>query len=160
LEEENRQFKFTHCVDILHQLPKFAPMNSHDSSDEAETLPKDKDQKNNYNKVGSVMGDDMVRPMGCKKAKKLRRENASDTTSIMSDSSIPSTNLTAIQSHLSVISTTISERAKSDVAIQERKQLFQERKHLLQERKHLLSMARYYSGQVDRLKSNLMLLTD
>jgi len=156
LEEENRQFKFTHCVDILHQLPKFAPMNSHDSSDETETLPKDKDQKNNYNKVGSVMGDDMVRPMGCKKAKKLRRENASDTTSIMSDSSIPSTNLTAIQSHLSVI----SERAKSDVAIQERKQLFQERKHLLQERKHLLSMARYYSGQVDRLKSNLMLLTD
>jgi hypothetical protein len=56
-----KPFKFIHCVDILKQMPKFNPFK--EDRDGSET-------KHIFNKIGSIMGDSLSRPIDTKKAKK------------------------------------------------------------------------------------------
>jgi hypothetical protein len=55
-----KPFKFSHCFDILKQMPKFNPFE--EDRDRSET-------KQIVNEIGSIMGDSLSRPIGTKKAK-------------------------------------------------------------------------------------------
>ena len=83
-EEKGCPFKFPHCVDILHQLPKFNPMEDDDQSiditgddasvNDGHLKPKAKPKTN---RIGQPMGSNMTRPMGQKAAKRLAKEEIS-----------------------------------------------------------------------------------
>ena len=70
--------KFGDCVRILHQLPKFNPSleeEEEEADEEAKAGEVEDDSKpkaRTFNKVGNVMGDNLERPEGNKKAKKNR----------------------------------------------------------------------------------------
>jgi hypothetical protein len=72
-DAEGHAFTFSHCVEVLHQLPKFNPMvdDVDRSSDVAvEVLDGDKKPAASVNKIGAPMGASLKRPPGLKKAKK------------------------------------------------------------------------------------------
>jgi hypothetical protein len=71
-DAEGRAFVFIHCVEVLHQLPKFNPMidDADRSSDVvAEDSDADKKPAASVNKIGAPMGASLKRPPGSKKAK-------------------------------------------------------------------------------------------
>jgi hypothetical protein len=94
-EVEGKPFRFAQCVDTLHSVPKFSPdstpalipgliNNSHDDDDdddddddldsfvvvtESVTTSTSTPSSNTTNMVGSVMGSNMRRPIGGKRAK-------------------------------------------------------------------------------------------
>jgi hypothetical protein len=85
-DAEGHAFVFIHCVEVLHQLPKFNPMidDANRSSDVvAEDSDVDKKPAASVNKIGAPMGASLKRPPGSKKAKKellLRDTSLSGST--------------------------------------------------------------------------------
>jgi hypothetical protein len=85
-DAEGHSFAFLHCVEILHQLPKFNPMidDADRSSDVvAEDSDADKKPAASVNKIGAPMGASLKRLQGSKKAKKellLRDTSLSEST--------------------------------------------------------------------------------
>jgi hypothetical protein len=72
-DAEGHTFAFSHCVDVLHQLPKFNPMvDDVDRSSDvvAEVLDGNKKPAASVNKIGAPMGASLKQPLGCKRAKK------------------------------------------------------------------------------------------
>jgi hypothetical protein len=74
--EQGKPFRFLLCVPILHKIPKFNPMTIEvvDVSGQNEKVPSPA--------VGSVMGSKLERPMGCKQAKILKKEEDSTMRTI------------------------------------------------------------------------------
>ena len=68
-EATGKEFKFDHCVEVLHKMPKYNPM--------IEDLVPDGEEEDNggVNHIGSVMGDSIARPIGTKKAKKQQKDD-------------------------------------------------------------------------------------
>jgi hypothetical protein len=83
LNAQDKEFKLLHCVEILHQMPKFNPMK--DDGDEIDLTqePSDDDgggkprARPSINKIGKPMGSGIGRPMGQKQAKRMAEEEAS-----------------------------------------------------------------------------------
>jgi hypothetical protein len=72
-DAEGHAFPFLHCVEVLHQLPKFNPMiDDADRSSDVVAEDSDGDTKPaaSVNKIGAPMGASLKRPPGLKKAKK------------------------------------------------------------------------------------------
>lgn len=83
-----KEFKYDECYKILQSLPKFDPMRS---------TPERSICTSPTNCDGKVMGEDMERPIGTKRAKKMKNhknDEASETSSSLStfESSIVSVN--------------------------------------------------------------------
>jgi len=88
---KDSDFKFLHCVPILHQLAKFDPMTDDDQvidmtedDDPTTTLLDDDDGGGGKpkampttNKIGKPMGSSLSRPIGQKQAKRLAKEESS-----------------------------------------------------------------------------------
>jgi hypothetical protein len=90
-EVEGKPFKVAHCVPIMHQLPKWKPTYT-DNGWSDEQLPPAVDGDNKtpagkYNKLGKTAADDIDRPMGAKKFKQLRAEEASLTSAATTNAS-------------------------------------------------------------------------
>ena len=84
-EMEGKPFKFSGCVRILHQVPKYNPMLfDNDSEDDGDKKPKAR----TYNDVSRTQGDMMVRPMGSKKAKKLQMQEKIEAGSMQSSAAL------------------------------------------------------------------------
>lgn len=77
LEMEGKQFKWSHCMETLHQMPRFNPMMAHHEAPE-EDDDADGTAKRTFNEMGGAMGDSSERPIGSKAAKKKIRDQASD----------------------------------------------------------------------------------
>jgi hypothetical protein len=119
-DAEGHAFAFSHCVEVLHQLPKFNPMvdDADRSLDVAvEDLDGDKKPAASVNKIGAPMGASLKRPPGSKKAKKelLFRDTS------LSGSTVASVAMeTMAQSHSALVAT--QNRLVSEVAHQTRVQ--------------------------------------
>jgi hypothetical protein len=71
-DAEGHAFPFPHCVEVLHQLPKFNPMvdDADRSADfAAEDSDGDKKHAASINKIGAPMGASLKQPPGSKRAK-------------------------------------------------------------------------------------------
>ena len=68
LQMEGRPFKFELVIRILHQAPKYNPMIEENDEEEGN----DGDKKPKASAVGKIMGSNMERPIGNKKAKAQR----------------------------------------------------------------------------------------
>lgn len=79
LDQYGRKFQFEHCVEILHQLPKFDPMVDDVSDDDEDLLDYD-GQPVPVNNTTLAMGSNMERPIGNKKAKQLEKDDKSLAT--------------------------------------------------------------------------------
>ena len=66
----HRTFKFDECYKIIQVLPKFDPMRS----------PPDRSATPTTNCDGKVMGEDMERPIGTKKAKIMKKLEYEDSS--------------------------------------------------------------------------------
>jgi hypothetical protein len=87
LNAQNKKFKFLHCVEILHQIPKFNPMKDDDDDDDDEIdltqEPSDDDgdgkprARPSINKIGKQMGSGIDRSIVRKQAKRMVEEKAS-----------------------------------------------------------------------------------
>jgi hypothetical protein len=73
-DAEGHSSPFLHCVEVLHQLPKFNPMiDDANRSSDVVAEESDADKKPpaaSVNKIGAPMGASLKRPPGSKKAKK------------------------------------------------------------------------------------------
>jgi hypothetical protein len=72
-DAEGHAFAFSHCVEVLHQLPKFNPMvDDADRSSEfaAEDYDGDRKPAASVNKIGVPMAASLKQPPGSKRAKK------------------------------------------------------------------------------------------
>jgi No apical meristem-associated C-terminal domain len=69
---EGKDFQWAHCLLILQQVPKW---DTNSAMDKAEAGPAccDSTPPTNRNAVGSVMGSNLTRPIGCKAAKALEK---------------------------------------------------------------------------------------
>ena len=78
-EIEGKPHKFSMCTRVLHQLPKFNPMTEEeeDGKPAAEVNP-----------VGEVMGSEMERPIGTKKAKKQKLLDKLEMGSVASSAAV------------------------------------------------------------------------
>ena len=73
------QFRSPNCIEILHQMAKYQPgCISQPQVGEDGEIP----ASPVFNDVGHVMGDEMIRPMGQKAAKKKAKEEKYKTASI------------------------------------------------------------------------------
>ena len=75
-EIEEKEFKFANCHEILQEMPKYNPMHEPEPGDDEDS---DEEQEP-VNKIGAPMGSSLVRPMGSKRAKKMRKDQASIET--------------------------------------------------------------------------------
>jgi hypothetical protein len=70
LNAQDKEFKFLHCVEILHQMPKFNPMKDDDDEIDLTQEPSDDGgggklrAKPSINKICKPMGSGMNRPRG------------------------------------------------------------------------------------------------
>jgi hypothetical protein len=85
-DAEGHAFAFSHCVEVLQQLPKFNPMVD-DADRSSDVVAEDSDGNKkaaaSVNKIGAPMGASLKRPPGSKKAKKellLRDSSLSGST--------------------------------------------------------------------------------
>jgi len=79
LDMMGQPFKWTHCVEILHKMPRFHPMMAGYADPDLEE-PDDnasKSSKKTHNQLGTAMGDGLERPMGSKAAKRLKKDELS-----------------------------------------------------------------------------------
>ena len=87
LEDFGRKFQFQEQALILHELPKCDPMtvdadNFVDDFDEWDEGRKEDQQKRTHNEIGNVMGQQMERPIGNKKAKAAAAAKAASVASL------------------------------------------------------------------------------
>ena len=79
---KGHKFKFSLCVPILHKLPKFDPMGAagldSDDDDDKEVL-----DAGGVNRVGSVVGSNLQRPIGSKAAKANKKEVDNNTQRVL-----------------------------------------------------------------------------
>ena len=69
-------FKWKHCVEILHQMPKFNPMINDVEEEGADgVLADDTEEEAGVNKIGTAMGGNLSRPQGAKAAKKKLKDD-------------------------------------------------------------------------------------
>jgi hypothetical protein len=80
-----KSFNFEHCVEILHDMPKFNPMSVEHNEDEDYDDDDDDDGKesrksNNQpvNNTTMAMGSNFTRPIGCKRAKTTASDDLYD----------------------------------------------------------------------------------
>ena len=85
LEMIGAPFKWSHCVEVLHKMPRFHPMMAGYEDPEAPDLEEDAkggdngstSSKRGHNQLGSAMGDGLERPLGSKAAKQLKKDELS-----------------------------------------------------------------------------------
>ena len=73
-EMEGKPFLWMHCIDILQKVPKYAPM----VKEIVSTAPASDALA--INVMGTAMGSQLIRPIGCKAAKKKLKEDASQVS--------------------------------------------------------------------------------
>lgn len=85
LEIMGQPFKWSHCVEVLHEMPRFHPMMAEYEDPDLEEIGDDTgssfSKKRTHNQLGTAMGDGLARPMGSKAAKKLKKEEMSFASS-------------------------------------------------------------------------------
>jgi hypothetical protein len=84
LNAQGKEFKFLHCVEILHQMPKFNPVKDDDDEIDLTQEPSDDDDvggkpraRPSINKIGKPMGSGIDSAMGQEQAKRMVEEEAS-----------------------------------------------------------------------------------
>ena len=101
--EKGEPFRFPNCIEIMHQMAKYQPgfVCKPQEGEDGEEI-----DGRIFNDVGHVMGDEMIRPMGQKAAKKKEKEEKMNNTKASSSKKV---NMDGLESSANNLANAIKE---------------------------------------------------